>query len=191
MTELILLLLVGILLAAVFTLVLLMGSRSRDEEPQAAGTLLEVVSLPGLGFKQAAILFDDSDYRILQGVPALKNTAWHLRRDRRRLALLWLKLLRRDLSLLWRFRRLLTSYGVSASPVEELRVATTAIMGHVMLSGLSVLIMVSGPFVLSALSRNPRLHVEKLSRSCAWLLGRIPPARWSEIQIAWTARLPS
>lgn len=191
MTELILLLIIGILLAVLFSLALLMGRPKRREEPEAAGTLFEIVSLPGLGFRHAAMLFDDSDYRTLRRVPALKNDAWHLRHDRRRLVLLWLRLLRKDLSSLWRFRRLLTSYGVSSSMGEELRIAAAAITGLVLLSCLSVFITVAGPFVLTGLLRNAHSQVEKLSCSCVSLLGRIPSTRWSEIQHAWTAGLVS
>ena len=191
MTELVLLLLIGILLAVLFSLALLRGGPKRYEDSAAGGILFEVVSLPGLSFKHAGILFDDSDYRTLERSSALKNVAWNLRRDRRKLVLLWLKLLRRDLGSLWRFRRLLTSYGVSGSLAEEFRVATAAIKGLTLLSFLSVVVAIAGPFVLTALLRNARLHVEKLSRSCASLLGRIPSSRWNEIQRAWTAGLTS
>ena len=186
MTELILLLFIGVLLGVLFSLDLLMGGPKRSEEPEAAGTLFEIVSLPGLGFRHAAMLFDDSDYRSMRRVPALKNNAWHLRHDRRRLVLLWLRLLRKDLTSLWRFRRLLTGYGVTSSMGEELRIAAAAIVGLVLLSCLSVFITIAGPFVLTGLLKNARSNVEKLSCSCASLLGRIPSTRWSEIQHAWS-----
>lgn len=191
MTELVLLLIIGITLAVLFSLALLRGRPKRHEEWEAADTLFEIVSLPGLGFKNAAMLFDDSDYRILRRVPALDHVAWHLRYDRRRLVLSWLGLLRKDLLSLWRFRRLLTSYGVSSSVAEELEVASAAIMGLMLLSCLRVITIVTGPFVLTGLLRNAQVHVQKVSRSCALLLGRIPSTRWSEIQHAWTTGLAS
>jgi hypothetical protein len=186
MTGLILLLVIGIVLAILFAIALFRGAPKPEETRETARIVFEVVDLPGLNFKQAGILFDDSDYRILHGVSALKNIAWNLRRDRRRLALLWLKLLRKDLSSLWRFRRLLASYGASAGPEEELGVATAATLGFVMLWCLSAVILIGGPFVLPALMRSARYQVQKLSLSCARLLGRIPQARWGEIQDAWT-----
>ena len=186
MIGLILLLVIGVVLAILFAIALWRGTPKPQETRETARIVFEVVDLSGLSFEQAGILFDDSDYRILHAVPALKNIAWNLRRDRRRLALLWLKLLRKDLSSLWRFSRLLTSYGASADPREELRVATSAIFGFVMLWCLSAIILIGGPFVLPALLRSARFRVEKLSLSCAGLLGRIPQARWGEIQDAWT-----
>jgi len=186
MTGLIVLLAVGVLLAILFAIALLRGTPKPLETREAQRVLFEVVDLPGLSFKQAASLFDDTDYRILDGVTALKNIAWNLRRDRRRLALLWLKLLRQDLAALWRFRRLLTGHGASAGPADELRVAASATLGLVLLWSLSAVIFVSGPFVLPALLGSARGQVEKLSVSCAGLLGRIPQARWGEIQDAWT-----
>ncbi len=191
MTELILLLVTGLLLAGLFLFALLIGHPKRHEESEAAEILFEIVPLPGLRFKQAAVLFDDSDYRILRRVPALKNDVWHLRRDRRRLVLLWLRLMRKDLISLWRFRRLLTRYGVSGSLQEELQIASTAIMGLLLLSCLSIFVTVLGPFALSGLLRNARSHVKDLSDSCASLLGRIPSARWSEIQNEWSSGLAS
>lgn len=186
MNGLILLLVIGVVLAILFAIALFRGAPRPLKTRDAQQALFEVVNLPGLGFKQAGILFDDTDYRILHDVSALKNIAWHLRRDRRRLSLLWLQLLRKDLSSLWRFNRLLTSYGASAGAVEELRVATSAIFGFVMLWCLSAVILVGGPFVLPALLRSARFRVEKLSHSCAGLLDRIPQAKWGEIQDAWT-----
>ena len=79
MTGLIVLLAIGVLLAILFAIALLRGRPRVQETTDARRVVFEVVDLPGLGFQQGATLFDDSDYRILHGVPALKNIAWNLR----------------------------------------------------------------------------------------------------------------
>ena len=191
MTELILFVICGMVMVVLFSLALLMGRPAPREESETTAKLFEIVSLPGLEFKNAAVLFDDSDYRILQREPVFKSVAWHLRHDRRRLVLLWLKLLQKDLLALWRFRRMLTGYGVSNGLSEELRVALTAIVGLVLLFCLRVIVALAGPFALVGLLRSARSDVEDISRSCASLLGRIPSTRWSEIQQAWSSAISS
>jgi hypothetical protein len=187
MTELILFGFIGIVLVVLFSVALLIGHSHQLEEAETTARLFEIVSLPGLRFKNAATLFDNSDYQILRRETAFKSVAWHLRHDRRKLVLLWLRLLRKDLLSLWRFRRMLANYGVSAGFAEELQVAITAIAGLVLLSCLRVIVTIAGPFALTGLLRSARADVEGLSRSCAFLLGRVPATRWSEIQHAWNA----
>jgi hypothetical protein len=107
--------------------------------------------------------------------------------DRRRLVLLWLGLLRRDVHTLWRFRRLLTRHGVSSGLMEELQLATSAILTLAIVNLLRVTVWAAGPFALAPLLDGAATRVEAASRRCAALLHRLPPSRLPEVQRAWLA----
>jgi hypothetical protein len=174
-------------LLSLFLAVLLFGRPRPVEEPQALLPLAQMVHLPALTFPNPAMLFDPADYRRLCAQSGLAPVAGRLLQDRRRLVLLWLGLLRRDVHTLWRFRRLLTRYGVSSGPGEEAGVATSALLTLAMLNTLRATVWAAGPFALAPLLDGAATRVETASRRCAALLHRLPPSRLPEVQRAWLA----
>src|ERR1700737_3175331 len=102
MIELTVLFFIGfvIVFAGLYTLVRSLRESAQNEE--CSSELLQLVELPGLGFRSFPLLFADSDYRMLSAEPRLLHLARQLRRDRRRIALKWLRSLRRDVLSLWR-----------------------------------------------------------------------------------------
>ena len=108
-----------------------------------------------------------------------------MRRDRREIALLWLKLLQDDVRTLWRFRRLLVRNGISVRLTEELHIASTAVLALTYLSVLRVVVSVMGPFALPALLRLAGHLVEATSQLCAQLLSRVPLSMRPEIERQW------
>jgi len=186
-TELILLLAVGAAFLALFGAALVRGRPRRIEEPQDVFALTRVVRLPALAFPNPSMLFDPADYRRLAVQPGMAAVARELRHDRRRLVLLWLGMLREDVLTLWRFRRLLTRYGVSSGLGEEAHVALSAMLTLGLLAMLRGCVRVAGPFAVVAMLDGAGTRAETASRRCAAMLHRLPAARLPEIQRAWLA----
>jgi hypothetical protein len=111
--------------------------------------------------------------------------ARQLRRDRRRIVLLWLRLLQEDVGNLWRFRRFLVRHGAPVAPREEFKVAAAALAAVAFLGLLRALVWVAGPFAVAALASRARTHVERTSWGCADLLGRLPETVWPELERSW------
>ena len=181
MTELLSLLLLGIVLLVLFVLALLKG-QSEEAASLDMARLAKVVPLPGLSFRSPELLFRDDDYAWLRSNRALRGVARLHRRDRRRMVLLWLRLLQADLFVLWRVRRMLAGFGASANVVEEFLFFLKAVVVLSLLLFLRVCVWLTGPFAVMALLRGCRTLVESVFRSCADLLTRIPPAQWPEIE---------
>ena len=182
MTELVLFLLTGTALLALFLLILWKGPTEESESARGMARLAQMISLPSLSFKNVELLLNDTDYRLLRSSPMLRLVAGQHWSDRRRMVLTWLRLLQRDLVALWRLRRLLSGHGVSTSIGEELRVAETALVALALVCSLRVAVALTGPFALVRVLQSTRRRVETISRSCAGLLARIPSSRWEEIE---------
>ena len=185
MNQLIFLLILGGLLF-VFSLVALFRTpRGSEATGEAMDTLLRIVPLPGLDFKHSRVLFDDADYRSVAAEPKFKAIAERLRRDRRRIALAWLRLLRKDVYTLWRFRRLLTTFGVRATPQEELRSAASAMGLLALLFTLRVVVTFFGPFAFGSAAATVREDVRSFSGYCGGMLARLPLYQLAQLESNW------
>lgn len=190
MTELVLLLILGITLLLVFLDALLRSSREEAEVPDMA-KLTQIVPLPGIAFKNPDLLLSDGDYKWLRGNPSLERVArqhWH---DRRKMVLIWLRLLQSDLLSLWRLRRWLAGYGVATNAREELRIFGRAVLALTFIVILRFLVWLSGPFIMVRFLRSSRTQADAISQSSARLLARIPPSQWPEVQQACALRFRS
>lgn len=150
--------------------------------------LVDIVQLRGVRFKNFARLFSDADYRALRGEPKLLHIAENLKKDRRRLALNWLKSVQSDVLTLWRLRRLLLSYGVSqgrsVESVAMLRVFSILLF----INSLRVCVFLFGPFAFHGIILWGRQRIESYSRSCQAALWRLPKNKLDDFAINWRAR---
>ncbi|MGH9793739.1 MAG: hypothetical protein ACRD5G_03115 [Candidatus Acidiferrales bacterium] len=185
--SLLLLLLLGGALLTLLLLALLRGAPTR-QAPASFGRVAEIVPLPGLSFSYANRLFDPSDYADLRGSAISDRLVAAASDERKRLALLWLRLMREDVRTLWRFRRAMAAYGVSAGPLDELRVALAG-TGIGFLQALRVSVSLFGPFRLAAFGGISRAYIEDIHRVSATLFDRIPPSRRPEFEGSWKVAL--
>jgi hypothetical protein len=185
MNQLIFLLILGGLLFALSLLALFRTPSKHQVPGQAMETLLKIVPLPSLEFRHSGVLFDDADYRSIATEPRLRAVAEQLRRDRRRLALSWLRLLQADVFTLWRFRRLLTTFGVSAGLREEFATARRAVGLILFLLGLRLFVALFGPFAFASVAAKIRDRVRGYSCFCGETLSRLPMYRVAQLETDW------
>lgn len=171
-------------------LVMLLRGVPQPAAPATFGRLAQVVPLPGLSFACPDRLFDPADYQAVRatGAPAMLVNA--VRNERRRLALLWLRLLRDDVQTLWRFRRLLAAHGASAGAAGELRLALSGLSALALIGLLRVLVSFAGPLWAASFCRAGRNRVELIWQACAGLFGRIPAQQAEAFARAWAASRP-
>jgi hypothetical protein len=185
MNQLIFLLILGGLLFVFSLVALFRPPRKNEATDEGMDTLLKIVPLPGLDFKHSRVLFDDADYRSIAAEPKFKSIAEQLRRDRQRIALAWLRLLRADVYTLWRFRRLLTTFGVCATPKEELRSAASAMGLLALLLGLRVVVTLFGPFAFASVAVRVRDDVRGFSSYCGQMLSHLPMYQLAQFENNW------
>jgi len=189
MTELMLMLVLGGALLAWMVAALLRGV-PQAAAPAAYGRLAQVVPLPGLSFACPERLFDSADFSAVSGngVPAFVACAVY--DERRRLALLWLRLLRNDVHTLWRFRRMMAVHGFSTGPAEEFRVALAGLAAVGLINLLRLAVSIAGPFQAAAFCRASRNRVETIWQTSARIFDRIPSGQVEGFERVWTATLP-
>ena len=188
MLELIILLVVGFVLAAMFVwwAVQLWG-RNYEVPPAQVGELLQLLSLSGVSYRHVEQLFDAGDYRYLERL-RLSEVARQLNRDRRQAALLWLGLLREDFVKLQRFHRILLACGASANPRAEWTFLVNSLSFRLSYALLAVWIRVFGLYAA------PRAHTAlvrlayEMSSQVACVLARLPPAQLAEVKQRWAFR---
>lgn len=134
-------------------------------------------------------LFQKEDYRRLRMKPELKSVCESFRRDRRRIALMWLAELRSDVRILWEFRRFLVRDGLRVTFREEAGVASAALLALLCVTVVRIAVSIVGPFALVAALRNARCVVERLSNRDAALLAQVPSPRKVEIEQRWSRQL--
>ncbi len=188
MNSLLLLLLLGTLLLILMLLALLRGAPSW-QAPASFGRVAEIVPLPGLRFPYANRLFDPADYIELFGSALPERLIIAVRDERKRLALLWLRLLREDVRTLWRFRRAMASYGISAGPLDELRAALAGAGAVSFIQALRVSVWFFGPFRLAAFGRIGRRYMEDIYRGSTRLFDRLPASQRVEFEDSWKVAL--
>jgi hypothetical protein len=185
MNQLIFLLILGCLLFLFSLFALLHAPPRNNTTPEAMEALSRIISLPGLDFLYAGFLFQESDYRWILRETGQRSVAQQLRRDRRRLALFWLKQLQIDVLALWRFRRLLTTVGIPSSIREEAGVAGKAVAVLFLLLGLRLFVALFGPFFFGRMAAGIQSGVQHLSRGCGATLGRVPMCKLAELEEYW------
>ncbi len=147
--------------------------------------LVRIVPLPGLEFPHASTFFQETDYDWVLRTTGKRHIAKQLERDRRRLALTWLRQVQEDVLALWRFRRYLTLCGMSATIGEELSIGVKAVQILVYLEFLRIFVALFGPFALARLVPRVRGGARGFSQSCGAVLGRIPMYKLAELASAW------
>jgi hypothetical protein len=170
------------------TYAVLRSPRRYIATPEAVETLSRFVGLPSLDFKHASALFDPADYKLIVSDPRLAQTAAQLREDRRHLALEWLKLLEKDIFLLWRFRRLLTVAGVFEGVQAEVATAGRVILIVLLIAGLRMSVAIAWPFAFSATASRARESVRSFSLYCATAVGRMPIYQLNALEQRWRER---
>ena len=131
-----------------------------------------------------AIVGND-DYRKLRTRPELKSVRQMFWRDRRRIVLLWLGELQKDVHTLSKFRRFLVRNGLLVTFREEAGVVFAAMLTLLCLKVVRVAVFIFGPFALHGALGNARLLVERLSTWGIAPLARVPAARKAEIEQKW------
>jgi hypothetical protein len=156
---------------------------TQGRESQIRGT---IAGLSAANAQQFDMLFGDGDYRVLRGRPELKAVSAKLRHDRRRVALLWLGELQRDVLVVWEFRRFLVRHGLPVTFREEAAIGCGACFALAYLNVLQMTVFLCGPFVFSSAVRSAKFPVERLSGQGAHLLSHAPDAVRVQLQRKWT-----
>src|SRR5713226_7609927 len=106
----------GLCLLFVFCLRLdgTVSKHPHDNQSHVPVAGLSAVFLPSFD-----IIVGNDDYRKLRTRPELKSVREMFWRDRRRIVLMWLDELRKDVHILWKFRRFLVRNGLLVTFREE------------------------------------------------------------------------
>jgi hypothetical protein len=148
-----------------------------------------VAGLKSVYFPPFDVLAGYEDYRALVRRPELKSVSTRFRKERRRIVLMWLQELRRDLRLVWEFRKFLVRNGLPVTLRDELAVGLTAFAALTYIGILSLTVFVVGPFVPRGVLRKVRAPVERLSIQSAALLSRTTNKTRLQIEEMWAQHL--
>jgi len=185
MIQLLLMAFIGILLLcfALFAL----GRKSRTKSEDCSDSEVELLRMLRLGSLEfdATILFSDTDYRLLASEPQWRSLARELRKDRRDIALDWLRELQKDVFSMWRFRSFLTRLGVAVGMRNELSEAFRSLLLLSLLCVVRVSVRLLGPYAFGKTAVAVRTSVENLKRSCVATLSNLPRERWPQIAAEW------
>jgi len=185
MIQLLLMAFIGILLLcfALFAL----GRKSRTKSEDCSDSEVEVLRMLRLGSLEfdATILFSDTDYRLLASEPQWRSLARELRKDRRDIALDWLRELQKDVFSMWRFRSFLTRLGLTVGMRNDLSEAFRSLLLLSLLCVVRVSVRLLGPYAFGKTAVTVRTSVENLKRSCVATLSNLPRERWPQIAAEW------
>jgi hypothetical protein len=187
MIDLLLFVIIGVALFAGFLVLGIRRAPRTAPDSFVVTAVGQMVRLDGLAFPNAAVLLDDSEYRLLCSNPYLQEVAKRFRRERQELAIAWISLLQGDLKTLWRFHRFLIRRGAPAHLREEFEILRTYVLSVILLSVLKLLIRTGGPFALPRAARRARRLVDSMSDAAASSLGRIPQTVWPEVERSWAS----
>lgn len=186
MIQLLLMAFIGILLLCFALFALGRKSRTKSEDcSDSEAELLRMLRLGSLEFDATTILFSDADYRLLASEPQLRSLARELRKDRRDIALDWLRELQKDVFSMWRFRSFLTRLGVTVGMRNELSEAFRSLLLLSLLCVVRVSVRLLGPYAFGKTAVTVRTSVENLKRSCAATLSNLPREQWPQIAAEW------
>lgn len=130
-------------------------------------------------------LFSDTDYRNLSARPELKPLRIEIRADRRRIALLWLGRLQREVHIVWEFRRFLAANHFTVTVGEEVEIGCAACFALLYLRFAWILVFFCGPFALRGGLRRAGVPVQRLSSRAARLLAQAPAAVRTQLEQKW------
>jgi len=192
MFELILLLGVGLFLVGLFAFwAFAQWGVAVELPPSEVAHIAGFVPLRGASYRRAERLFDARDYRFLAAQPALKEATRRLERDRRRIALEWLRLVREDYGHLLRFRRVLLACGAPTDAQTEWRLLRERLAFVFVHAVLTQWIRLFGLYAA------PRAHtallasLRQVSTLLAVLLGRLSPSQLADLKEIWAAQQSS
>lgn len=188
MLELTILLLAGLILAVLFVWwAVKLWAREIEALPAQVGELLQLVPLSGISYDRVEQLFDATDYRYLDRL-RLHDAARRLERDRRQVALLWLRLMHEDFDKLQQFRRILMTCGVRTSPRAEWTLLMNSLSFRLLHGLFAVWIRLLGLYA------TPRAHTalvgsaRAVSSQVAAFLARLSPGQLAEVKQRWSLR---
>lgn len=148
-----------------------------------------VAGLNALHFSDFDILSGYLDYQVLLSRPELKSVRVKFRRDRRRIVLIWLKELQRDLQVIWEFRRFLVKNGLPITFHDEVRVGLAALASLSYIGLMRLTVFILGPFKPQRVLRKSRTPIERLSVQSFGLLARAPHETRAKVEEAWAKHL--
>ena len=160
------------------------GKQSTDNQAHASVAGLSAAFLPPYD-----IIVGNDDYRKLRTMPELKSVREMFWRDRRRIVLMWLGELQKDVHILWKFRRFLVRNGLLVTFREEASVVFTGLLALLYLKVVRAAVFIFGPFALHRALGKARMLVERLSIWGEAALARVPATRRAEIEKRWTQQL--
>lgn len=178
-------------LVAILGLALLLVFFLSPDGPSAAEGIadtrghLPLTSLSDPFLPPLDILVGADDYRKLRAMPDLKPVCKMFCRDRRRIVVLWLGELQKDLHMLLKFRRFLVRNRLPVTFREEAGIAALALLTLVCLKVAQTGVFVFGPFAFHKVLRNVRFLVERVSILSVAPLARASGARKAEIEQLW------
>ncbi len=178
--------LVGVTLLIAFSL-----RRNENTGKQVDTDKQAHVPLAGLSavFLPFHVLLGNDDYCKLRTRPELKSVREMFWRDRRRIVLMWLGELQKDVHILWKFRRFLVRSGLVVPFREEAGVVFAALLALLCLKLVRAVVFFFGPFALPWALGNARLLVEQLSTRGVAPLAHVSAPKKAEIEQRWTQQL--
>jgi hypothetical protein len=179
----------GGFLLAFFVAVLLRGHSSPVAPvwPAGSATLTPLVSLPGLHFRHAPILFDRADHEMLTSSPRHVALAADLLAERKRLASMWLRMVQQDVVTLWRLRRVMAGQGATGGGADEMRLVLSAFLLLATIALLRAGVALIGPFALTGALNSAGARLAKVQASLSTAFASLPAARQAEIRGALQA----
>lgn len=181
-----------IILVCLFSFLILFLAPEREPERTESEIRDTIAGLSLANVRDFDMLIGESDYRALRAKPDLKAVCAKFRRNRRRIALLWLGELNRDVRVVWEFRRFLVRNGLSVTFREEAAIALSGCFALLYLAVMRSVVFACGPFALARTIRAARVPVKRLSSQGAGLLARAPAPvraqlaqRWTKHVLAW------
>lgn len=161
------------------------GVRQSPAEPETPPEGRTLPGLSGASVEQLDLIFQRRDYRSLDGLPELRAVRSRLRRDRRRIALLWLAELQNDVYVVWRFRRFLVCNGLQVTFQDEAGILLAALLSLASLTAARTAVFVGGPFAFLGVVRATGVAVRRLPQRCDGLLSHLSGEKRSEIEQKW------
>lgn len=156
---------------------------------KAEAETLSIAGLCAVHNDDFDLFFRSDDYRRLKGRTELKNVRNRLRRDRRRIILMWFSDLHADVRILWAFRRFSVRNGLHVTAREELNVALAGALALVYLECMRLVVFIAGPFILPRMLRATNLPVKWLHAWTSRLLACAPGQLRVQIQQKWADQL--
>jgi len=164
-------------------------TREVQTESGAAPVHPPVAGLSGACLQHSDVLLGRDDYLQMRNRPELKPVRERFWRDRRRIVLIWVGELERDVQLLWEFRRFLVRNGLHVALQEEVGILFTASWALLYLKLTRIIVFSFGPYVLRSVIRNVKLPVEQLSSRGAGLMARVPAEMKTQVERGWAEQV--